>query len=413
MGDWLQMGCIKTWMGKASIPMAFMVCGLVCLAAALSLTKLTVWVAQISRAEIEDKYEMTVYIPPEDMVFTDEVPLTESDDMALWQEVTLVDADDFQGGDRQAYAFFGNLEDVAAILWYSVCLVLAALIFYHWKIKKPLSILNHAAQEITDNNLDFQIADSGTDELGRLCHAFEIMRRELVQNNRNMWNAVEERKRLNAAFAHDLKTPLTVIQGHTDLLVHELGDHLEAQPELLESITSIQKQIKRLNSYVSTMGDLQRLEDYDPRPREIPAQRITEAISETAQLLFPHGEVEFHSSITEQLLVMDLEAFLQIYENILSNAARYAKHKIAVSLDREGDVLTLSITDDGIGFSQKDLQYASAPYYRGEKPPLGSTPHFGLGLYICHVLAEKLGGSLHLANSAEGGAQVTVKICCI
>lgn len=407
------MGCIKTWMGKASIPMAFMVCGFVCLAAALSLTKLTVWVAQIGRAEIEDKYEMTVYIPPEDMVFTDEVPLTESDDMALWQEVTLVDADDFQDGDRQAYAFFGNLEDVAAVLWYSVCLALAALMFYHWKIKKPLSILNHAAQEITDNNLDFQIDDSGTDELGRLCHAFEIMRRELVQNNRNMWNAVEERKRLNAAFAHDLKTPLTVIQGHTDLLVHELGDHLEAQPELLESITSIQKQVKRLNSYVSTMGDLGRLEDYQPRPQEIPAQRITEAISETAQLLFPLGEVVFHSSITEQLLVMDLEAFLQIYENILSNAARYAKHKIAVSLDREGDVLTLSITDDGIGFSQKDLQYASAPYYRGEKHPLGSTPHFGLGLYICHVLAEKLGGSLHLANSAEGGAQVTVKICCI
>lgn len=413
MGDWLQMGCIKTWMSKASIPMAFMVCGFVCLAAALSLTKLTVWVAQIGRAEIEDKYEMTVYIPPEDMVFTDEVPLTESDDMALWQEVTLVDAEDFQDGDRQAYAFFGNLEDVAAILWYSVCLVLAALMFYHWKIKKPLSILNHAAQEIADNNLDFQIDDSGTDELGRLCHAFEIMRRELVQNNRNMWNAVEERKRLNAAFAHDLKTPLTVIQGHTDLLVHELGDHLEAQPELLESIASIQKQVKRLNSYVSTMGDLGRLEDYQPRPQEIPAQRITEAVSETAQLLFPHGKIEFHSSITEQLLAMDLEAFLQIYENILSNAARYAKHKIVISLDREGDVLALSITDDGIGFSQKDLQYASAPYYRGEKHPLGSTPHFGLGLYICHVLAEKLGGNLYLENSAEGGAQVTVKIYCI
>lgn len=407
------MGCIKTWMSKASIPMAFMVCGFVCLAAALSLTKLTVWVAQIGRAEIEDKYEMTVYIPPEDMVFTDEVPLTESDDMALWQEVTLVDAEDFQDGDRQAYAFFGNLEDVAAILWYSVCLVLAALMFYHWKIKKPLSILNHAAQEIADNNLDFQIDDSGTDELGRLCHAFEIMRRELVQNNRNMWNAVEERKRLNAAFAHDLKTPLTVIQGHTDLLVHELGDHLEAQPELLESIASIQKQVKRLNSYVSTMGDLGRLEDYQPRPQEIPAQRITEAVSETAQLLFPHGKIEFHSSITEQLLAMDLEAFLQIYENILSNAARYAKHKIVISLDREGDVLALSITDDGIGFSQKDLQYASAPYYRGEKHPLGSTPHFGLGLYICHVLAEKLGGNLYLENSAEGGAQVTVKIYCI
>ena len=157
-----------------------------------------------------------------------------------------------------------------------LCFFADAWWFYHWKIKKPLSILNHAAQEITDNNLDFQIADSGTDELGRLCHAFEIMRRELVQNNRNMWNAVEERKRLNAAFAHDLKTPLTVIQGHTDLLVHELGDHLEAQPELLESITSIQKQIKRLNSYVSTMGDTRPLTEEE---RSILAQAARQGIS--------------------------------------------------------------------------------------------------------------------------------------
>lgn len=413
MGDWLQMGHIKNWFRKASIPVSFMVCGLICLVVALSLTKLTVWIAQMNRSEIESKYELTVYIPPDDMTFTDEQLLTKSDEMELGQEMSVIATDDFLESDRQKYDFFVGLEDIAAILWYSVCLALAAFIFYHWKIKKPLSILNHATQEIANNNLDFQIDDSGMDELGRLCHAFETMRQELVQNNLNMWNAVEERKRLNAAFAHDLRTPLTVIQGHTDLLSNELGHKIVSQPDLNDSICAIQNQVMRLNSYVTTMGDLQRLEDYEPCLREISSIYLVDAISETAQLLFPDGEIELRSTLKEQQLVGDLDALAQIYENILSNAARYAKQKIIISVDQEGSFLILSVKDDGIGFSQNDLKYASSPYYRGEKTKVGNTVHFGLGLYICHLLTEKLGGNLCLDNPTEGGAKVTIKIRCI
>ena len=72
--------------------------------------------------------------------------------------------------------------------------------------------------------------------------------------------------------------------------------------------------------------------------------------------------------------------------------------------------MILEVADDGAGFTRKDLQNAFAPYYRGERSKPASSSHFGLGLYICSLLAEKLGGGMQLANVENGGAKITVKL---
>ena len=295
--------------------------------------------------------------------------------------------------ERKKYDFYESLDNMAAILWYSLCLCLFSLVFYLWKMKKPLQVLNQAARKIAENDLNFQIDYQGTDELGRLCQAFESMRGELEQNNRKMWNAVEERKRLNAAFAHDLRTPLTVLQGHTDLLLDTLtAGQQDADPEILSDLQAISNQVTRMNSYLDTMNSLRRLEDYAPCLRAVSAKALEELLEETAASLFPREktamggakgvETAIRFELQEQELWMDREAFSQIYENLLSNAARYARERIRVRLYREQDFLVLQVADDGVGFTAKDLQNAFAPYYRGDRGKPASSSHFGLGLYI-------------------------------
>ena len=189
--------------------------------------------------------------------------------------------------DREKYEFYENLDNAAGIVWYSVCLCLASLIFYLWKLKRPLGILNRAARKISGNDLDFKIDYAGRDELGRLCQAFESMRQELVRNNRKMWDSVEERKRLNAAFAHDMRTPLTVLQGHADLLLDTLAERKEDDPEILSSVRAISSQVARMNSYMDAMSALRRLEDYEPCLRTISAESLSELLEDTAASLFP------------------------------------------------------------------------------------------------------------------------------
>ncbi len=420
---------IKKWPNRASIPVAFIICVLFCLLAANSLTKATVRLAQRHMNEIEGEY---VSILPLDMnevlagEFTDNSGVEfigggqgEQDDQLpayvvrtdggqlLWQNISLPEEA------KKQYDFFVGLDDIAAILWYSVCLCLAALIFYLWKIKRPLRVLNQAVQKISENNLNFHIEYEGQDEFGRLCHAFEIMRQELEQNNKKMWNSVEERKRLNAAFAHDLRTPLTVMRGHTDMLIGTVAEGPDPDGEMASSIYAISNQITRLSTFANTMGSLQRLEDYEPCLKHIPSSALTEMVLQTAAALYPNGQVEIHAELEEQDLMLDKEALAQICENILSNAIRYVKEVITISLEQEQGYLIITVEDDGTGFTKKDLANASLAYYRGEKTQPDAASHFGLGLYISSILAEKLGGGLHLTNGTGGGARIQIKVRCI
>ncbi len=68
-----------------------------------------------------------------------------------------------------------------------------------------------------------------------LCMAFDEMRQTLYENNREMWRSLEERKRLNSAFSHDLRTPLTVLRGYTDFLEKYIPSGKVSEQKLLEN----------------------------------------------------------------------------------------------------------------------------------------------------------------------------------
>ena len=111
----------------------------------------------------------------------------------------------------------------------------AAVLFYRIKLKKPIKLLQAGTEHIRANDLDFSIPAVSTDELGQICAAFETMRLELLKTNQALWRQAEERKRLNAAFAHDLRNPITVLKGSLKLLRNGTAD--EQAIDRLESYT--------------------------------------------------------------------------------------------------------------------------------------------------------------------------------
>lgn len=464
------MGRMRKWLRGVPLPAAFIICALCCILAALGLTKATIWFAEEKLSGIMAKYkseDMVTIVPTDNSEFiailgvdkdinngdvgaeyvsseknsSDEYQATISSDALIGFNISKNDENNtyineielnkssselpatvvpinsneqiiryrLEKEDQKKYDFFSGLNGIAAVLWYSVCLVVTALVFYLWKIRKPLNVLNSAVQKVSDNDLNFSIDYEGKDELGCLCQAFEVMRQELVKSNRKMWNSIEERKRLNAAFAHDLRTPLTVIRGYIDLLLDNFGNDVNGN-EARGFVNEISDQIVRLNKFTDTMGTLQRLEDYEPCRKSVSSSEVTNMISETAALLFPNGKVEIVSELAKQDFYLDKEALAQICENVLSNAARHAKEKITVQIRQEREYITLIVEDDGDGFTKKDMENAALAYYRGEKTESGTSPHFGLGLYISSLLAEKLGGNIGLSNGENGGAKIFIKI---
>ena len=294
------------------------------------------------------------------------------------------------------------------VLFSALGIVCAGTCFYHVKLKEPLTALKQGISHIADNDLDFSIGYGKQDELGELCRAFETMRGELVKNNRYMWGLVEERKKINAGIAHDLRTPITVIKGYSEYLDRNAGKESMTGDGIREIAGYINQAAVRLEEYADSVREVQALEDMRLEYGEVLLGSFLEEMR--AQLSVMAGqngkEICLQAGLPQQTVEMSAAAVFRIMENIVDNSLRFCRERIDVGVSFDAPFLTVTITDDGRGFSEKERVEATDYFYKGK----AEKKHFGIGLTICRILAQKHGGTILLDNAPEGGARVTVKI---
>ena len=297
--------------------------------------------------------------------------------------------------DERTIALLEKLPIVATPLYSAFCIIAAALLFYRNRLKKPLAELRTASEKIANNDLDFSIDYDNNDELGQLCASFEIMRTTLADNFSKMWRQVEERKALNAAFAHDLRTPLTVLKGYNEML------QASENPQTQETATIMGKHISRMESYVSSMSNLRRMEDAQPEYKLIDLQTVASSLYDSAKIVCAKNgkELILQNDMPVSQLSLDGAFVSQVSNNLISNAVRYARTAVTISFALRDNGLLLSVSDDGKGFDKNGLQKATSPYYTEES---NHSEHFGLGLYICKLLCEHHNGYLKIENTASG-----------
>ena len=284
--------------------------------------------------------------------------------------------------------------------------------FYQEKLFYPMQLLEEAAEKIKKNDLDFELHYNYQDEMGDLIRSFEKMRQTVVKNNQRLWRGLEERKRLNAAFAHDLRTPLTVLRGYVDFLREFIPNGQIDENKILETLDTMSAHIKRLETYTKEMNALQKLQDIHVEKQSVSFINLMEDMKKQGDILAEETVKDFRleSNPYENTIFLDQGLFFQLYNNLLNNAFRYAKNFIHVICSVENGYINLIIEDDGVGFTMKDLHQATNAFYRNEFNSSESNEHFGLGLYICKVIASNHGGKLALDNNINGGAKVCVSL---
>lgn len=132
--------------------------------------------------------------------------------------------------------------------------------FYRRHIGGPLSVLEAAADRIARQDLDFQIGAVRGRELGRLGAAMEGMRSSLLATQRELWRTAEDRRRLNAAFAHDLRTPVTVLKGTLEM-ARIKASRAGSGEDVRKTLDTLSGQADRLESYAQLMSRVTKLED--------------------------------------------------------------------------------------------------------------------------------------------------------
>ncbi len=292
---------------------------------------------------------------------------------------------------------------ILPILIFTTALFATASIFYRLKLKEPLTELTKGAARIIENDLDFTIEAKSQDELGQLCIAFETMRKTLLENNRELWRQAEERRRLNAAFSHNLRNPVTVLKGSLKLV--------RKGAAVSEHLSSMESYTDRIERYIETMSSIQKLEEIPVEREPVPWETLILELENMIRLMGADSgkQISFctdvHSGRTDSVVLVDKSILFQIAENLLSNALRFAVRNIAVDCSANENLLELSVTDDGSGFSAPLIKNGIQPFQKGN----GDTEHFGIGLYICNLLCEKHGGSISVRNH-DMGASVSASL---
>ena len=278
----------------------------------------------------------------------------------------------------------------------------AVFLFYRNKLKYPIAELTLASQNISQNNLLFHITYETKDEMGQLCREFERMREQLAENNILLWRSLEEERVLRAAIAHDIRSPLSILKGYHEMLTDYLPNETISPEKAMEMLSECEKQLERMDKFVETMRKLSSLERRELWPEEFTAEQLgADLLAEISILEKDAGKsIILHNSSAGEAFRGDKEIILEVAENLLSNALRYAKNEVEITLSLSGSECRIRVTDDGTGFSEGT-----------SKSTKDSLKHAGMGMYISRLYCEKHGGRLLSGNLQQGGASVTAVFC--
>lgn len=389
------MGKIKTKSLRTSMAVTFLIT--ICVTALLS--SITIFAANQVQHEILKKRYMTINSPDFQMdENTGNYILDIDNNNITWQPLSRWDTVIYYG----SYAAMVSLP----VFYIAVGIGAAAAVYYRKKLREPITQLQNGVERIQEDNLDFHIEYDGDDELGQLCCSMEKMRRELRQKHKALWESLEQRKLLNASVSHDLRTPITVLKGYLDYLEKNIPQDKLTEDMLLDTVSSMQGAVNRLELYVKSVRDIEKIENIEIEKRSENVKLLLSELRSNVRQLTEDKEIIISNDITVDKIQIDKGVFFRVLENLLQNALRYAEKQVSINLSHKKDFLILTVKDDGKGFSAADLEKATTVFYSNDK----EKQHFGIGLSVCKILCEKHGGLLYVGNQKEKGACVTAKL---
>ena len=231
------------------------------------------------------------------------------------------------------------------------------------------------------------------------------MRNALYENNVKIWRITEERKEVNSAFSHDLRTPITVIKGYLGYLDEYLKQDNLNKKKITKTLNIMSKNINRVEAYVEMMNTIQKLEDTPINKEKTQLDDFIELfIINFQNLANQQGKnitIDYQKNHT--IVKIDSNIVDRVLENILINAFTYAKEKVAIYISIKNQMLIFQVKDDGLGFNKENINEIFTPFYQGEN----TKGTFALGLAISQILCKKHNGTIQI-NTVPSGAMVTV-----
>lgn len=303
---------------------------------------------------------------------------------------------------KEAFLLRSVIATTIIILLSSVCTY-----FLTKKTLTPLQKLTNEVSQIQAQNLSTQLAvPNSKDEIAQLTSSFNEMLARLD-------NAFSTQKQFSANAAHELRTPLAVLQ--TNLEVFEK----KQEPEMIEYrrlFTMIKEQTARLSQLVGTLLDMTNLKSV-PRTDQV---TLEELVDEVFCDLDPVAEkagisIHFNDSASQDSHTDVTGSYVLLYRavyNLVENAIKYNRPNgsVTVSVKEKNSQVMILVKDTGIGISPENQKKIFDPFFRVDKSRSRAMGGAGLGLALVDSIAREHGGSVKVLESNEKGSIIALML---
>jgi signal transduction histidine kinase len=307
----------------------------------------------------------------------------------------------------------GFIRSVNRSLWIAggigvaVALILSLLLAR--QVVNPLSRLTKAARRIAQGDISQRVPVSSRDEIGELAQAFNTMAEALERNERL-------RRQMLADITHELRTPLSVIQGELEGMMDGVVPLDRGQ------VAAVHKEVALLGRLISDLRDLSLVEAGQLRLERTWVD-VADLLRRRVEGFQPQAQAKGLSltlSVADGLpqLYLDADRVSQVLANLLTNALRYTPEggtvEVKASLveggplrSGRGPALAISVSDTGPGIPPEDLPHIFERFYRADPSRTRATGGSGLGLAIARGIVEAHGGHIWVESQPGRGATFT------
>ncbi len=334
------------------------------------------------------------------------------DDYLLYAAVPIVDRDNIIGAtfmSIEANYIFEEInrfmEKLFIIFSMAILVSIFISIIFADIISKPIEKLTDSVKTITLGKYDTKVEILGSDEIGELGKAFNIMTTKLFQ-------VEERRKKFVSNVSHELRTPMTSMKIVSDTLLSAPSWDESVYREFMADINS---EIDRLNKIIDSLLYLVRVEkdELELKYSITYLNYLLEWVNKTLNPIALKKNINLLLIATNKVQIsLDQEKMQQCLLNIIGNAVKYTPEygKVLVELEETRDHIVIRVTDSGIGIPEKDLPFIFDRFYRVDEARARQTGGTGLGLAIAQQIIQLHQGFIEVTSQLGIGTQVVISL---
>lgn len=270
--------------------------------------------------------------------------------------------------------------------------------YVYFAILRPFDKMKNFAKKISQGDFNLPLNYERSNYFGQFTWAFDSMRREITKARSCEHEAVENNKTVIATLSHDIKTPISSIRAYAEGLEANLDSTPEKRAKYLGILMRKCDEVTKLTNdlFLHSLSDLDKLK-INSKEFEL-CGFIETAINEIAA---EQNDIYLNIPPNFTLTISaDKNRLIQITENLINNARKYAKSDINITLSYSNDYAKISFRDYGTGIPDEDMPFIFDKFYRGKN--CGNEQGSGLGLYIVKYITEQMGGTVLLHNHKDG-----------